>query len=142
VADLPRPIVTTLTEFGRHYGMAFQVVDDILDVVGHRRELGKPSGNDLVEGIYNLPVLHALRLGRSATSCAPSSATSSSPKPARRPAALVKRSGAIESALKIAQRYADQAAAALTPPTAPSPPVARRGRRRPHGTRGRLPRAR
>src|SRR5687767_11435574 len=60
VAGLPRPIVTTLTDFGRHYGMAFQVVDDILDVVATDEELGKPAGHDMAEGIYNLPVLRTL----------------------------------------------------------------------------------
>ena len=40
--------------------MAFQVIDDVLDIVATDEELGKPSGNDLVEGIYTLPVLRAL----------------------------------------------------------------------------------
>jgi heptaprenyl diphosphate synthase len=60
VADLPRPHVDALTDFGRHYGMAFQVVDDILDVVATDDELGKPAGHDMAEGVYNLPVLRAL----------------------------------------------------------------------------------
>ena len=67
VAALPRPLIDTLTEFGRMYGMAFQVVDDILDVVASDAELGKPSGNDLVEGIYTLPVLTALGRPEGAT---------------------------------------------------------------------------
>ena len=60
VADLPRPVIDQLTRFGHSYGMAFQVVDDILDVVATDEELGKPSGHDLVEGVYSLPVLRAL----------------------------------------------------------------------------------
>ena len=66
VAELPRPHVEALTEFGHGYGMAFQIVDDILDVVATDEQLGKPAGNDLVEGIYTLPVLRALQ-----TSAAP-----------------------------------------------------------------------
>jgi heptaprenyl diphosphate synthase len=114
VADLPRSIVTTLTEFGRHYGMAFQVVDDILDVVATDEELGKPSGNDLVEGIYNLPVLHALRspIGDELRAVLGDKLEPEAREAARE---LVKGSGAIESALEVAQHYADQAAAALTP---------------------------
>ena len=50
----PGRAIDRLTEFGEHYGMAFQIVDDILDVVATDEELGKPSGNDLVEGIYTL----------------------------------------------------------------------------------------
>jgi heptaprenyl diphosphate synthase len=60
VADLPRDRIDVLTDFGRDYGMAFQVVDDILDVVATDDELGKPAGHDMAEGIYNLPVLRAL----------------------------------------------------------------------------------
>ena len=60
VADHPRDLVESLTDFGRHYGMAFQVVDDLLDVVATDEHLGKPAGNDLVEGTYTLPVIRAL----------------------------------------------------------------------------------
>jgi geranylgeranyl pyrophosphate synthase len=41
--------------------MCFQLVDDVLDVTGSDAELGKPAGNDLHEGVYTLPVIHALR---------------------------------------------------------------------------------
>jgi heptaprenyl diphosphate synthase len=60
VADQPRDQIDALTGFGLHYGMAFQVVDDILDVVATDDELGKPAGHDMAEGVYNLPVLRAL----------------------------------------------------------------------------------
>jgi heptaprenyl diphosphate synthase len=114
VAGLPRDLVDTLTEFGRAYGMAFQVVDDILDVVSTDEELGKPSGNDLVEGIYTLPVLRTL----------------SSPDGARLRAILgdklddgqrdeartiVRSNGGVDAALRIARDFADQAVEALVP---------------------------
>ena len=60
VADHPRDVVEAVTDFGHHYGMAFQVVDDLLDVVATDEQLGKPAGNDLVEGTYTLPVIRAL----------------------------------------------------------------------------------
>lgn len=60
VAELPRDRVETLTGFGRSYGIAFQIVDDLLDVVASDEDLGKPSGHDMVEGTYTLPVLRAL----------------------------------------------------------------------------------
>ena len=60
VAGHHRDVVEALTDFGRHYGMAFQVVDDLLDVVATDEQLGKPAGNDLVEGTYTLPVIRAL----------------------------------------------------------------------------------
>ncbi len=50
-----------LSEFGRCFGMVYQLRDDILDVVATENQLGKPAGQDLAEGIYNLPTLFALR---------------------------------------------------------------------------------
>ena len=61
VADLPRDDVERLTEFGHLYGMAYQIVDDVLDVVATEEQLGKPSGNDMREGVYTLPVIRMLR---------------------------------------------------------------------------------
>jgi len=52
--------VDRLTAFGRNYGMAFQVVDDVLDVIASDEQLGKPAGNDMLEGVYSLPVIHTL----------------------------------------------------------------------------------
>jgi heptaprenyl diphosphate synthase len=60
VASLPRDRVDALTTFGEAYGMAFQIVDDVLDVVATDEALGKPSGHDMVEGTYTLPVLRVL----------------------------------------------------------------------------------
>ena len=60
VAGHPRDLIEAVTDFGHHYGMAFQVIDDILDVVATDEQLGKPAGNDLVEGVYTLPVILAI----------------------------------------------------------------------------------
>src|SRR3954465_6037403 len=57
VGGLPREQVDALTSYGLAYGMAFQIVDDVLDVTATSDELGKPAGHDLVEGVYTLPVL-------------------------------------------------------------------------------------
>lgn len=60
VSNQPREHIDALTEFGRLYGMAFQVVDDVLDVIATDEQLGKPAGNDMIEGVYSLPVIHTL----------------------------------------------------------------------------------
>ncbi len=49
-----------LREFAWNLGMAFQLVDDILDFTSTEKILGKPAGNDLREGKVTLPVIHAL----------------------------------------------------------------------------------
>ncbi len=49
-----------LAEFGRNLGMAFQLVDDLLDFTADEATLGKPVGNDLREGKVTLPAIHTL----------------------------------------------------------------------------------
>ena len=41
--------------YGDSLGMAFQIVDDILDFQGTESEIGKPVGSDLVQGVLTLP---------------------------------------------------------------------------------------
>jgi heptaprenyl diphosphate synthase len=60
VSDVSADSLDALTQFGHHLGMCFQVVDDVLDVTATEAELGKPTGNDVHEGVYTLPVIHAL----------------------------------------------------------------------------------
>ena len=62
VARLDRGIIDALTRFGLAYGMVFQIVDDILDIVATDEQLGKPAGHDMVEGVYTLPVLRTLAM--------------------------------------------------------------------------------
>ena len=61
VAHMPDPTLDALTRFGRHLGMCFQIVDDVLDLTATEEALGKPAGQDLLEGVYTLPVIYALR---------------------------------------------------------------------------------
>lgn len=50
-----------LGRFGMELGIAFQVVDDVLDLYGHGLQIGKPAGSDLREGVFTLPVLLTLQ---------------------------------------------------------------------------------
>ena len=52
-----------LWEYGSNIGMAFQLVDDLLDFTGEEGALGKPVGGDLREGKMTLPVIHLLARG-------------------------------------------------------------------------------
>ncbi len=49
-----------LYRYGRHFGLAFQIVDDILDFTASTEVLGKPSGSDLASGNLTAPALYAL----------------------------------------------------------------------------------
>lgn len=52
-----------MADYGRHLGMAFQLVDDVLDYAADAEVLGKNLGDDLAEGKPTLPLLHALHNG-------------------------------------------------------------------------------
>ncbi|HEX9824206.1 MAG TPA: polyprenyl synthetase family protein [Actinomycetota bacterium] len=61
LAGVDPPGVERLTRFGRALGMAFQLSDDIMDITEDEAALGKEPGVDLKEGVYTLPVIHALK---------------------------------------------------------------------------------
>lgn len=53
--------IATMGEFGEKVGIAFQIRDDLLDLLGEESVLGKPAGNDIRENKITLPLLHALK---------------------------------------------------------------------------------
>lgn len=114
VGDLPRPVVESLTEFGLAYGMAFQVVDDILDIVATDEQLGKPAGNDLLEGIYTLPVIHALADDTVGARLRPLLHREITLEQRDEARSLVRESSGVRTALDVAQSWADKAAGTLT----------------------------
>ncbi|NBJ70490.1 MULTISPECIES: heptaprenyl diphosphate synthase component II [Clostridia] len=50
-----------LYRYGYNIGMSYQIIDDILDFTGSEKELGKPAGNDLLQGNLTLPVFLAMK---------------------------------------------------------------------------------
>ncbi len=57
LSHAPEESVKMLREYGYYLGIAFQVVDDILDFIGTEEELGKPTGSDLTQGTLTLPAM-------------------------------------------------------------------------------------
>lgn len=53
----------SLQDYGKHLGLAFQLVDDLLDYQGNAEEMGKNVGDDLAEGKTTLPLIHAMSKG-------------------------------------------------------------------------------
>lgn len=61
LADATPEQEEALDDYGKHLGMAFQIVDDILDYEGNEATLGKPVGGDLRQGIVTLPFFYFLQ---------------------------------------------------------------------------------
>jgi geranylgeranyl diphosphate synthase, type II len=59
-----RSSVQALRRYGEHVGRAFQIQDDLLDIIADEKELGKPVGGDLMEGKKTFLFLEALRTAR------------------------------------------------------------------------------
>lgn len=57
LAGLTEPQIAGMRRYGDRLGLAFQVVDDILDFIGEEAELGKPVGSDVRQGTITLPVI-------------------------------------------------------------------------------------
>ena len=114
VGGLPRSEIDRLTEFGTAYGMAFQIVDDVLDVIATDEQLGKPAGHDLVEGAYNLPVLRALA-GPSGEELKALLGTPIEGEAWNRARTLVRESDGIDESVEVAGQYVTKAIDLLAP---------------------------
>lgn len=61
VSNVPDKDARRLYLYGYYIGMSYQIIDDILDFTSSPKELGKPAGNDLLQGNITLPVLLAMK---------------------------------------------------------------------------------
>jgi len=57
LSQAPEPAVAGLRDYGYNLGIAFQIVDDILDFISDEKTLGKPVGSDLTQGTLTLPAM-------------------------------------------------------------------------------------
>jgi geranylgeranyl pyrophosphate synthase len=58
VSPVDETIVESMRQYGYKLGMAFQIVDDILDFTGEQETVGKPVGSDLLQGLVTLPAIY------------------------------------------------------------------------------------
>lgn len=101
-------MINALRDYGYNLGMAFQIVDDILDIVGDPETMGKPVGSDLER---NMGVM-ATQNGHSAVAEAPV-AVFDEDDPVQRMMSRLRESGAVEIARLQAQEMAERAERAL-----------------------------
>ncbi|MBE02619.1 octaprenyl diphosphate synthase [Marinobacter lutaoensis] len=99
-----------LKDYGKHLGLAFQLVDDVLDYQGDAETMGKNVGDDLAEGKTTLPLIHAMAHGAEAERRLIRQAIRKGGLEAL-PEILeiVSRSGAIEYTMNRAREQAEQA---------------------------------
>ena len=62
LAGMPEQAVERLADCGRQIGLAFQMIDDVLDVEGHTSRTGKRVGTDLLDGNPSLPIVWGMEL--------------------------------------------------------------------------------
>jgi octaprenyl-diphosphate synthase len=126
----PKPVEDAMVEYGRNAGLAFQLVDDLLDFTASPEQLGKPVLSDLKEGKVTLPLIFALQ-SASDGKVAKADGNGRPSRDARRLvttvleergfqsvrpeqiAQLVRATGALDRAAKLAREYASRAKACL-----------------------------
>jgi octaprenyl-diphosphate synthase len=126
----PKNIEDALVEYGRNAGLAFQLVDDLLDFTASPEQLGKPVLSDLKEGKVTLPLIFALEAqaapasndgdghhgngasGRTLVAKVLEERGFQSVRP-EQITKLVRETGALDRAAKLAREYVSRAKAAL-----------------------------
>ena len=105
-----------LAEYGRYAGLAFQLVDDLLDFTASAEQLGKPVLSDLKEGKVTLPLIYAMENGHREARELVARVLQEKEFDTVRPetiVALVHESGALDRARNLAHEYAARAKASL-----------------------------
>ncbi len=113
-SGMPEAVVEKLTRYGRALGLAFQIADDLLDLVGEERATGKSLGTDLEQQKPTLPLIYLLNHGPAETVAAVRQLLERSgnhKRDALRP--YLRESGALAYAQHRAEEFAERARAEL-----------------------------
>jgi heptaprenyl diphosphate synthase len=116
VGDGSEAQIALLGQFGLDLGIAFQIIDDVLDYIGTEESIGKPAGNDLRQGLVTLPLIYALRQqqnGHTERVGQMLGEETISDDEVRDIVAWVAASPAIEEAMEMARQYSSRARAML-----------------------------
>jgi heptaprenyl diphosphate synthase len=108
-AKAPKKVCERLRRAGYNIGIAFQIIDDILDYSGDQNQVRKPLGRDIAAGLVTLPLICALPLDKSGTLRKIFSQSTFKADDSGEIVALVRDSGGIEAAGKCAAEYTGRA---------------------------------
>jgi len=113
LSQAPEEAVTALTSYGKNLGMAFQVIDDILDVTGDEGEMGKPVGSDLIQGTLTLPIILLMEKNPDGDHLRELFEKSEDPPDVARIIEIVRNSPIIDECYRIARGFLSKACRAL-----------------------------
>jgi len=109
LSQAPEESIQILIEYAHNLGIAFQIVDDILDFIGTEEELGKPVGSDLVQGILTLPAILLLEYYPKDNPVRSFFSNRDEPDNIKRAIELVRNSPIIEECYQVASDYGAKA---------------------------------
>ncbi|MBM7543197.1 polyprenyl synthetase family protein [Amphibacillus cookii] len=101
--------VRTAWNMGHYIGMAFQIIDDILDYQGYEEQIGKPVMADVQQGIYTLPLIYAMLAKPDEVSLILAKDKPFSKSDLQKLSNIIEEADGIEKAKKIAERYTNKA---------------------------------
>ncbi len=101
--------IQALAGYGYNLGLAFQVIDDILDFIGTEEELGKPVGSDLRQGTVTLPALLLIQQNPKSNPVSDFLAGHDREANIARAIEMIKSGGIIEESYREAMKYSDKA---------------------------------
>ena len=121
LSGAPEEWVKALTSYGYNLGMAFQVVDDILDYEGDPQEVGKPVGNDLLQGVVTLPAIILMERHPDAGPVKELFSSKAPEKHLPQLTGLIRNAGILDECRAVAEEFCDKAVRSLdmlpdTPP--------------------------
>lgn len=111
LSEAPEEVVQSLKDYGHSLGMAFQIVDDILDFTGQKETLGKPVASDLSRGVFTLPVI--LLLERSQGEPVKALLDSDKQKATELLMEMVQNSSVVDECYEVVRGFCSQARSAL-----------------------------
>jgi octaprenyl-diphosphate synthase len=117
VAGLSNPQAQAMRAYGENLGMAFQIVDDVLDFIGDEEEMGKPQGSDLMQGTLTLPALLLMERHPDDNPVKRYFAGQRKSENLRRALVMVRESDIIDESMSVAIGFRDRAIAALETPS-------------------------
>jgi len=113
LSGAPESVAKALKDYGYSLGMAFQIIDDILDIEGSANEVGKPVGNDIRQGVLTIPMILAQERQPDSTAIQDYFTEPSNDGLLKRAMEMVGEADIIREAYRVAEGYCESALRSL-----------------------------